>query len=556
LNQLHPQSASCGPSDAVTALAITENISVGTYVMAMGPDGPPRFTFVSERWLRMLALQRDAVLADPSLAFQRFHPDELAAFTALHERAAAEKKPLFWEGRILVNGVTSWLRIESISLPDPAGGTIWEGVKVDITRLHQASAELERECALLDTVLSHTNTHVYVKDHQGRYLYANACAQRQLGASLESLRGRTDAELLPAEVAATIRYVDEQVLRLGVPCYCQETLPDPHGDGERVFLSEKRPYRQPGQLDGLIGVSTDITELRRAYQQLDESEEHFRLLAENVSDVVLRLDAEGGILWVSPSLTAALGWLPEEWIGRLGIDFLPHRGQAEHYRENMDNLRAGVTSVRARDEVLARDGSLHWVETQAGPYRNARGEIEGIVSSFRLIDQQVATEKQLQHLATTDGLTGIANRRHLELLLSHALKRAYRTGEALSLILCDIDNFKEVNDQHGHHIGDQVLIDLSRHILQRLRRSDAFGRWGGEEFLVMLPSTGGDDALALAHQLCQQIAPSRFPPVGMVTASFGVAEHLHQDWQDAWLQRVDGALYAAKGAGRNGVRAV
>jgi diguanylate cyclase (GGDEF)-like protein/PAS domain S-box-containing protein len=555
LSQPSPKSAGPGASDAVTALAITENIPVGTYVMALGLDHPPRFTFVSDRWLRMLQLERQAVLADPSLAFQRIHPDDWAPFTALHELVVAEVKPLFWEGRLLVHGVTSWVRIESIPRPNPAGGTIWEGVMVDITSQQQSKQELERERALLHTVLSHIDAHVYMKDRLGRYLYANPSAQRLLTGGAADVRGRSDFDFLPAEVAAAIRQVDEQVLRLGVPSFTEETLPARHGGGERVFLSQKLPYRQPGQPDGLIGFSTDITELRRAYMQLAESEEHYRLLAENMSDVVFRLDGEGRILWVSPSLTAALGWQPEEWIGRLGIEFLPHRGESETFRQNVARLLAGENGVRARDEVFARDGSIHWVETQADPYRNACGEIEGIVSSFRLIDEQVATEKQLQHLATTDGLTGIANRRHLELLVNHEMERGERTGESASLILCDIDNFKAINDLYGHHVGDQVLVDFSRRILRQVRRCDAFGRWGGEEFLLLLPSTGRDAALALAQLLCQGIAASDFSPVGTVTASFGVAQHRPQESQDAWLQRLDAALYAAKAAGRNGVHA-
>ncbi len=528
---------------------------MGTYVMALSPDHPLRFTFVSDRWLRMLQLERQAVLADPSLVFQRIHPDDRAPFTALHEQVVAEARPLFWEGRLSVHGVTSWVRIESIPRPNPAGGTIWEGVMVDITSQQQARQELERERALLHTVLSQIDAYVYMKDRQGRYLYANSCAQRALTGGIADVRGRRDADFLPAEVAAAIRQVDEQVLRLGVPRLCEETIPDRLGGGERVFLSQKLPYRQPGQPDGLIGFSTDITELRRAYQQLAESEEHYRLLSQNMSDVVFLLDAEGRILWVSPSLIAALGWQPEEWIGRLGIDFLPQHGESEAFRQNVARLLAGESGVRARDEVFARDGAIHWVETQADPYRNDRGEIEGIVSSFRLIDQQVATEKQLQHLATTDGLTGIANRRHLDLLVNQELERVARYGETTSLILCDIDNFKAINDVHGHHIGDQVLVDFSRRILRQVRQCDTFGRWGGEEFLLLLPATRRDAALALAQHLCQAIATSRFPPVGTVTASFGVAEHLPRESQVAWLQRLDAALYAAKAAGRNGVHA-
>jgi len=419
-------------------------------------------------------------------------------------------------------------------------------------RLALAELEPEPEPLLLHTVLSHIDALVYVKDREGCYLYANHAAERRLNPGGDGVLGRRDADLLPADVVAAIRQVDEQVFRLGAPCCYEQSLPDGAGPA-RVYLTNKLLYRQPGQPDRLIGFSTDITELRSATKQLTASEEHFRLLAANSTDVVFRLSHEGRILWVSPSLTTALGWRPEQWIGHLGTEFLVHSGASDTYRANMATLAAGG-STRARDQVIASDGSIHWVETLASPYRNASGQLDGIVASFRTIDQQVAAEQQLQLLATTDGLTGIANRRHLDVLIGQAIQRADRYGEALCLILCDIDNFKAINDQHGHHSGDQLLITFSARIQQQLRSSDAFGRWGGEEFLLLVPHCSADAGLSLARQLRELVAANPFPQAGRVTASFGVAERLPQEPEEAWLQRVDAALYAAKAAGRNQVR--
>jgi diguanylate cyclase (GGDEF)-like protein/PAS domain S-box-containing protein len=421
-----------------------------------------------------------------------------------------------------------------------------------LSQQQQAMAELEQERSLLHTVLSHIDALVYMKDHEGRYHYANPAAASRLNPGGDGVQGLRDADLLPAEIVASIRQVDEQVFRLGAPCCYEQNLPDQAGPA-RVCLTQKLLYSQPGQPDRLIGFSTDITELRRATKQLTASEEHFRLLAANATDVVVRLSDEGLILWVSPSLTAALGWQPDEWIGHQGTEFLMHGGKTDTYCANMAILRAGGCT-RARDQVRASDGSIHWVETLASPYRNASGRLDGIVAGFRTIDQQVATEQQLQKLATTDGLTGIANRRHLEVLIGQAIHRADRYGEALCLILCDVDHFKAINDRHGHHCGDQVLIAFTARIQQQLRSSDAFGRWGGEEFLILVPHSSAAAALCMARKLCQLVAASPFPQAGRVTASFGVAQRLPQEAEEAWLQRVDAALYAAKAAGRNCVR--
>lgn len=127
---------------AQSAYELTENIPVGTYVVKFDAGGTPRFTFVSRRWLQMLDLSREAVLADHSLAMQAVHPDEREAFLRLNAEVAAEKKRFSWEGRIVVRGETRWVSIESIPRDLPEGVTIWEGVMIDITQRVEAVAAL------------------------------------------------------------------------------------------------------------------------------------------------------------------------------------------------------------------------------------------------------------------------------------------------------------------------------------------------------------------------------------------------------------------------------
>jgi len=125
---------------ARVAYEMTENIPVGTYIVQHDEGGRPRFTFVSAQWLRMLDLRREDVLADPSLAFQAVHPEEREGFVRLSDEAMAEFRRFSWEGRIVVNGVTRWVSIESTPRRRPDGGTIWEGVMIDITQRVEAVA--------------------------------------------------------------------------------------------------------------------------------------------------------------------------------------------------------------------------------------------------------------------------------------------------------------------------------------------------------------------------------------------------------------------------------
>ena len=217
-------------------------------------------------------------------------------------------------------------------------------------------------------------------------------------------------------------------------------------------------------------------------------------------------------------------------------------------------------AFRGELEYYCRDGSTIWTEVNALPLFDRDGRFERLLGVSRDISERkrferqlMAANQQLEQLATTDGLTGIWNRRHLESVIQASIERSSRYGEPLSLILCDIDNFKSINDRCGHPVGDQVLIEFCQRIGQTLRRSDGFGRWGGEEFVILLPHSDQQAAAALAEQLRQRVAAAPFPGAGAVTASFGVAERQAGESEEAWFQRVDQHLYAAKAAGRNRV---
>lgn len=540
---------------AENALAITEAIPVGTYTMVLPPEGGmASFGFMSDRFLQICGLQREEAAADPFKAFACIHPDDYDDWVRLNAETFATKQSFTGECRVIVDGEVRWVRAESVPRDLVDGSTVWEGVLIDITAQRQALQQLEEERSLLNTVLGHIDAQVYMKDRQGRYLYANASMETLIPHTMESLVGCTDGELIPAEAAQAIRSVDEQVFREGGPIWREERLPLPDG-GERIFLSQKLLFRQPGQDDCLIGFSTDITDLREATEQLAASEEQFRLLAENSSDVVVRVDQNGRIVWVSPSLTACLGWLPEDWIGQVARQLLMHGVPSTPAEPMGTGLNPGVGSVITREQIAAKDGSLHWVETHAGPYVNGQGVVEGLVASFRLIDAVVAAEQELRLRASTDELTGLLNRRELLAQLEALLLQSEgrRSGERLALLFCDLDLFKEINDSLGHAAGDLVLCSVADRIRSAIRGDDLVGRMGGDEMVVVLRSVADlDAAVAIAESIgaaiCQPISGATREIV--ITASIGVTLARPEEDVDALMSRADVAMYAAKQAGR------
>jgi diguanylate cyclase (GGDEF)-like protein len=169
----------------------------------------------------------------------------------------------------------------------------------------------------------------------------------------------------------------------------------------------------------------------------------------------------------------------------------------------------------------------------------------------RLKLQELARDLRFQ--ATTDSLTGLSNRLKFNQALATEMSRSMRYGTPLSLVLYDVDNFKSVNDSHGHQSGDKVLIQLSRFVAALLRDTDLLARWGGEEFVILAPGSDGEMAYQAAEKLRKAVEQIRFDEIGAVTCSFGVAQYVYGDTAETLTSRADDALYRAKLSGRNRV---
>ncbi|WP_230199476.1 sensor domain-containing diguanylate cyclase [Bacillus ndiopicus] len=168
--------------------------------------------------------------------------------------------------------------------------------------------------------------------------------------------------------------------------------------------------------------------------------------------------------------------------------------------------------------------------------------------------QQLEQAKQeLEKLANTDLLTQISNRVRLDMVLEEYFALVKEHETPFSIILLDIDNFKEINDTYGHQVGDQVLIEIAQVLKDAIREQDIVGRWGGEEFLVVCPNTSLNEALQFAEVLRMRIASCLFPVVQHKTSSFGVASYIKGDTLNTLLYRSDKALYKAKAGGKNRV---
>jgi two-component system cell cycle response regulator len=180
-------------------------------------------------------------------------------------------------------------------------------------------------------------------------------------------------------------------------------------------------------------------------------------------------------------------------------------------------------------------------------------ELDKYIFSFADVTHMEWEKAALEHQATTDSLTGIYNREKFDDSLNLEIDRAKRYGSSLSLIMFDIDYFKQVNDTYGHQVGDLVLVNLAQLVAKHIREHDIFARWGGEEFMILAPGISLDSAQQMASKLRALVEETVFPVVGRLTISLGVTPFRDDDTPRSFTKRVDDALYRAKRGGRNRV---
>ena len=301
-------------------------------------------------------------------------------------------------------------------------------------------------------------------------------------------------------------------------------------------------------------IVRDVTEKIEVENQLRKSEERYRLLYEQMPLGYQSLNERGVLVHVNDVWLKELGYSREEIIGRPFTDFLDISSRNEFSRIFPQYRKSGhVNDVEYT--MLKKDGKTIIVRVDGRVRYDAQGNFVQTHCVLQNITKQKRLENELNLLAITDSLTGLYNRRYFFELAEKEFNRTLRHNHSLSILMFDIDYFKRINDTYGHLVGDQVLVQIAKSCRETLRDFDIIGRYGGEEFVVMMPQTDGDSAWLVAERLRQRLMKMRFNTTRgniNLSVSVGVAEILDSDSViEHLLDRADQALYIAKQNGRN-----
>jgi diguanylate cyclase (GGDEF)-like protein/PAS domain S-box-containing protein len=467
------------------------------------------------------------------------------------------------------------------------GALAWRIHRLNI-RLREKHARLEH--ATRDLARSE-GLHRLLTENSGDVIWMldlTAMRLEYVSPSVQRLRGYTPEEVIAQPWTAWMTQASTERMRTLLRERTQRIV-DGDASAQHAIDEFDMPHKQGGTVPTEI-VSTflmdetgkpvkvlGVTRAITARKSL-EAELRTRLAAVEVAgDAVVITDRRGVILYANAASQLHTGYTAEELRGRHTRIFSSGRQSGEFYEGLWRDLYAGRVW---RGELVNRrkDGSLYDEEMTIAPVKNERGEIEYFVAIKRDVSEQHRIERALHEAnqqlsakieeismlhrllaeqALRDPLTGLHNRRYLEERLPEVFARARREGEPVTVALVDIDHFKRINDTYGHAGGDEVIRALATLLQASVREYDITCRYGGEEFLLVLPSTAPDVAHARLETLREDFAaqPVRHGRLHIAaTLSIGLAAYPeHASRPDALIEQADTALYLAKRTGRNRV---
>jgi two-component system, cell cycle response regulator len=307
-------------------------------------------------------------------------------------------------------------------------------------------------------------------------------------------------------------------------------------------------------------LAVQVEELTHSRELLAQRERRLTAFVNALPNLSFVLDEQGRYLEIIANETSLLAAGPERLIGCLVEDFLPPQESAKIMDAIGQTIQTGKIQV-IEYKIPVVSGGERWFEGRVALMEKGDLGSGKVVFMASDITERIQLYHEVQRLANLDVLTGCFNRRHFMDKAAQEIHRAMRYNRPLSLLMIDIDHFKDVNDQNGHQVGDQLLCNLVLLCQKKLRNDDILGRYGGEEFVVLMPETASEGAMLASERLRINIEKMKINTAKgslSVTVSMGLTS-LERGFDkthtlDTLIKSADQALYSAKAAGRNCVR--
>ena len=408
-----------------------------------------------------------------------------------------------------------------------------------------------------DQILASIDSFIYTKDLSGKYTYVNQAVLDLFEKNLEEVIGFDDTHFFDLAQSKQLQANDRMVMDQVIRVENEESNFIRAKNEIRIYKVVKKPlFDQLGNVSGICGISTDITNEKKLQEQVNEQSYLLETMLNNIDAHIYVKDCERKFLYVNDRVAKLFGDKAENIIGKQDTEILPIDIAEHFYQSDKQVFNTNQKQVIEETTHSESGETSHYISTKV-PF-NRPDKLPALIGFSSDVTELFKLKEQFKQLANTDPLTNLYNRRFFTKQAEKEYQRAKRYSQSMTLISIDIDYFKSINDKFGHTAGDQVLIEVAKQLKASLRQTDILARIGGEEFSILLPETSAISAMTFAERIKEE--QSKLQISGdwqgeiKLSVSIGVSSLIASDKTfDMLFSRADKALYQAKNTGRNNV---
>ncbi len=488
---------------------LVEQIPAAIYIQKPIPGEIASYhtSYMSSRIEEILGYSAQRFVEDQDFWYESVHPEDLAEVLAENARTDETSEPFFMEYRMICRDErVVWVREEALLIRSSEGEPLyWQGVLIDVTERKLQQEALKKSEEKYRSVVENIREVIFRTDAEGRYTFLNPAWEDVTGFTVEESLGKSYLEFIhPEDLQRNPEDFEQMGNHEGDYTGYQARFQAKDGSPREVEIQFRERFDEKGNLTSTSGTLDDITERKKAERDLQESEQRFRSLVQNASDLITVVDADGTITYESPSKERILGYGPQELAGRPVLEHV--------HPDDLEQVSVELGNVLARPGYLSEEPTKFWYRHADGTWRYLEAlaanllddpGVGSVVITSRDITERKRLEEQLFYQAFHDPLTGLPNRSSLQRRFEQvagrsadppgARRRDVAPGEVryVAVLFLDLDGFKEVNDYSGHAAGDELLQAVAERLQNVVRPQDTVARLGGDEFCVLLAGVSG-----------------------------------------------------------------